>query len=301
MQNEALDVCRVSQSSRDYYQRVALGAVRASEMELAAFVNTRRGRQYMIVRQTIQHEAKSSVVRDIIGRTAIPYFMGDFVNVIAPHLAKAVDIWKAHCVPFGTADLVTERTVLEQWMEESIQNIAFLAMLSLQQVMGHRSNVHSDEQVQRMFNAFFPKIHEWQLLHARHAEWCALTCAKRYCFIRNPSTFGIGSGGKVKQPPPYFTDGYDSWCNLTNRQRFKIAHPDRRYKDKRGKCRVRKKTTGTKSVDKTGKEPVELPHGKPGNSDDQHPTNESNNRLAAKPKRIRIVDAVKRKAYQLRR
>jgi hypothetical protein len=135
-----------------------------------------------------------------------------------------------------------------------------------------------------------------------HAEWCALTCAKRYCFIRNPSTFGIGSGGKVKQPPPYFTDGYDSWCNLTNRQRFKIAHPDRRYKDKRGKCRVRKKTTGTKSVDKTGKEPVdELPHGKPCNRDDQHPTNESNNRLAAKPKRIRIVDAVKRKAYKLRR
>jgi hypothetical protein len=167
MQNEALDVCRVSQSSRDYYLKVALGAVRAAEMELAAFVNTRRGKQYMMVCQTIQRAENSSVVRDIIGSTAIPYFMGDFVDVIAPRLAKAVDVWKAHCVPFGTADLVTERTVLEQWMEESMQNIAFLAMLSLQRVMGHHCTVRSDEQVQRMFNALFPIIHEWQLLHAR--------------------------------------------------------------------------------------------------------------------------------------
>jgi hypothetical protein len=168
MQNEALDVCRVSQSPREYYLRVALGAVREAEMELTAFVNTRRQyTQYMMILQTIQHAEQSSVVRDIIGRTAMPYLMGDFEGVIAPRLAKAVDVWKVHCVPFGTADLVTEHTVLEQWMEESIQNIAFLAMLSLQRIMCHHCTVRSDEQVQRMFNALFPIIHEWQLLHAR--------------------------------------------------------------------------------------------------------------------------------------
>jgi len=96
----------------------------------------------------------------------------------------------------------------------------------------------------------------------------------------------------VSQPPLHFTDGYDNWCRLTNRQRFKIAHPSRRYEDKRTN-RVRARKSDQQPDGETGNKAVL--------KSDQEPDSRPCNKHVHKSKCIQVVKCVKRKACALRR
>jgi hypothetical protein len=189
----------VSLSSRDYYLTVALGAVRSVElevmnffnclsavgyrrvlnvlqpgavqsveMEVMNFFNSPSAVGYMRVLDVLHHDTDVTIVRKIIGQTAMPHCMEDFDNVISPRLNNAVATWKTHCIPFGTAELVTDRTVLQQWMEESIQNLSSIAIRSMQLAEKDPANFQPNSTyMQKSFNDYFPHIHAWQLLHER--------------------------------------------------------------------------------------------------------------------------------------
>ena len=157
----------VSLSSRDYYLGVALCTVRSAELEVMEFFNSLSDLGHVRVRGAIQQETSVTIIRSTIGQTAIPCFMYDFDNVIYPRLKVAVAMWKNHCRQFGTSALVTERTVLDQWVEESMGNLAFVAMRALETVVGRPNYFEKDVHKSLMFNDMFPKIHAWQLLHAR--------------------------------------------------------------------------------------------------------------------------------------
>jgi len=157
----------VSLSSRDYYLGVALCTVRSAELELMEFFNSLSGLGYKRVCGAIQQETYVTIIRSTIGQTAIPCFMYDFDNVIYPRLKVAVAVWKNHCRQFGTSALVTERTVLDQWVEESMGNLAFVAMRALETVTDEPINFEKDVRKRLIFNDIFPKIHAWQLLHER--------------------------------------------------------------------------------------------------------------------------------------
>jgi hypothetical protein len=155
-------------SSRDYYLTVALGAVRSVEMEVMNFFNSLSLVGYKKVRDVLQHDTDVTIVRKNIGQTAMPHYMEDFDNVIYPRLKNTVAKWKTHCIPFGTAALVTERTVLEQWTEESIQNLSFIAIRAMQVAEKNPKNFQYDSTyMDKSFNDYFPNIHAWQLLHER--------------------------------------------------------------------------------------------------------------------------------------
>lgn len=153
--------------SREDYLKT-LQNVRLIENELVLYLNALTPFNYLTVHDALQHEKHVSVIRYIIGQTSWPTFMEDYENVMYPRLLKAVLVWKEHCEPFHTSSLVTERTVLEQWEEESIQNMAFVAMTSFNIEMKTTTGVEPDSVGVRLkFSRTFPKIAEWQQEHAR--------------------------------------------------------------------------------------------------------------------------------------
>ena len=146
---------------REYYLKVALVTVRSAELEKIRFFNTLSPIGY---ERVMAIEEQPSLVRDIIG-PSLPIYMADFDNVVYPMLKIAVSRWKSHCRQFGTDKFVTDRTVLEQWMEESMQNIAFTEMRSIDIIGRNPENFKHGICIPQTY--FFPTIHAWQLLHER--------------------------------------------------------------------------------------------------------------------------------------
>jgi hypothetical protein len=166
MQKEFMGSYDNSLSLRDCYLN-ALGVVRSVEKEKRRFVNSLTDLGYHQIDCFIHSVESVSIVRDTIGREASPPFMNDFDNVILPRLQEAVVRWKAHCQQFGTDGLVTERTVLEQWVEESVSNIAFFAIRSMNRIAGDARCFENLVCVPVKMKDCFPRIHAWQMLHEK--------------------------------------------------------------------------------------------------------------------------------------
>ena len=160
-----LDEC--SMSSRDFYLKVALGSVRSVELELVKFITSLSITGYNSVMSVLEENDEGTIVRNTIGRIPLRAEMTDFDNVILPRLKSAVLKWKRHCVPFKTDGLVTERTVLEQWVEESISYIACCAMRMIDAVGEDPVNFYVGRFVPATIMKSFPKIYAWQTHHER--------------------------------------------------------------------------------------------------------------------------------------
>ncbi len=165
MQRECVRNVRENLTSREYYLNIALKKVKLVENELASYFNSLDATTYEVVSSSLKGTKHVSLIRSIIGQTAYPSFMQDFDNVIQPRLTEAVRQWKKHCVQFGTDWLVNERTVLEQWTEETIQHIAFVALTSLS-VENLRSNT-TETYIRHKFVTTFPFVDRWQREHSR--------------------------------------------------------------------------------------------------------------------------------------
>ncbi len=165
MQRECGCNVHENMTSREYYLNIALKKVKLVENELASYFNSLDSTTYGIVSSSLEDTKNVSFIRRIIGQTAYPPFMQDFDHVIQPRLTEAVRRWRKHCVPFGTDSLVTERTVLEQWTEETIQHIAFVAMTSLsaENLISNTNETYSRQK----FVTTFPFIDRWQREHSR--------------------------------------------------------------------------------------------------------------------------------------
>ena len=165
MQRECFCNVHENMTSREYYLNIALKKVKLVENELAAYFNSLDSTTYGIVSSSLDGTKNATFIRRIIGQTAYPPFMQDFDHVIQPRLTEAVRRWKKHCVQFGTDSLVNERTVLEQWTEETIQHIAFVAMTSLS-AENLRSN-STETYIRHKFVTTFPFVDRWQREHSR--------------------------------------------------------------------------------------------------------------------------------------
>jgi len=159
---------------RDYYLTIGLDTVRSVELENIRFFDSLSDIGYKKVMAVICEDEKASVnephnVRNIIGRTALPMYMENYDHVVIPRIKIAVDMWEFHCMKFDTDAFVTERTVLEQWVEESCQYAAFVAMRSIETACENHENfkqstcMHEPPTLQQNF----PNIYAWQLLHER--------------------------------------------------------------------------------------------------------------------------------------
>jgi hypothetical protein len=154
-------------STREYYLLYVLNHVRGIESEVKKLFKSLTPIQFVKVHDVLREHTDVTIIRTIIGESAMPKIMQDFDNVIYPRLKAAVQTWKTHCIPFGTDSLVTEHTVLEQWAEESIQNLAFVAMKSLETIIPGPGTVEHDMKIQVIFQQHFPLLHAWQEEHNR--------------------------------------------------------------------------------------------------------------------------------------
>ena len=155
------------QTARSFYLTVALDAVKCAEVEKDSFINSLSSIGYAKVMDSLRGEKQNSLVRDIVGRSALLKSMEDYDHVVCPLVKIAVVQWKSHCLQFNTGLLVTELSILHQWMEESLQDIAFIVMQSLDVLEGLPENFQSSDYIANPFEKMFPWIHAWQMSRNR--------------------------------------------------------------------------------------------------------------------------------------
>jgi len=140
--------------------------VRSIEIEKMEFFNSLSGIGYHRARDALK-KIPSTMIRDTIGHSAIPSHMDDFENVIYPRLKLAMVMCKPHGLQPRTHRPVTEYTILQQWMEESIQNVASIVERAMMAVKCNPENFDWVQIVPTTLKDCFPKIHEWKILHKR--------------------------------------------------------------------------------------------------------------------------------------
>jgi hypothetical protein len=152
----------VEKTARLFYLNYALQTVRAAELEKSDFLNSLTSIGYAKVMEALKSEKQESIIRDIIGRSAAVKSMENYDSYVYPLVKIAVVRWKGHCLQFNTGDFVTEISVLHQWTDDSLQDLAFIVLHSLQILDDDPGMFTSRKYIDTPFQNLFPAIHAWQ-------------------------------------------------------------------------------------------------------------------------------------------
>jgi hypothetical protein len=147
---------------RRFYLEVALPAVRSVEREQIVFLESLSKRGLDVLKYSVELEKCESIVRGVLGWTALAACMEDYDCVIKPLLADALVKWKEHLKRFGTEHLATELNTLEVWRNDSMNAASFIALQAIDVLAGDEINFKRGACSRAEIDEMFPLIEKWQ-------------------------------------------------------------------------------------------------------------------------------------------